>query len=46
MEFHVLNSKDPVEDIRKGNEEAVRNYEKMTLGILETAKYMLYHNQN
>ena len=46
MEFHDLNSKDPVEDIRKGNEEAVRNYEKMTLGILETAKYMLYHNQN
>ena len=46
MEFHDLNSPDPAEDILSGNEEMVKNYERMTLGILETAKYMLYHNRN
>ncbi|HJL74104.1 MAG TPA: sulfatase-like hydrolase/transferase, partial [Candidatus Marinimicrobia bacterium] len=39
MEFHDLNSPDPAEDILSGNEEMVKNYERMTLGILETAKY-------
>ena len=46
MEFHDLNSPDPAEDILSGKEEMVKNYERMTLGILETAKYMLYHNRN
>ena len=46
MEFHDLNSPDPAEDILFEKEEMVKNYERMTLGILETAKYMLYHNRN
>jgi phosphoglycerol transferase MdoB-like AlkP superfamily enzyme len=46
MEFHDLNIPYPAEDILSGNEEMVKNYERMTLGILETAKYMLYHNRN
>ena len=46
MEFHDLNSPDPAEDVLFEKEELITNYERMTLGILETAKYMLYHNRN
>ena len=46
MEFHDLNSPDPAEDVLFEKEELITHYERMTLGILETAKYMLYHNRN
>lgn len=46
MELHNLNSSHPVKNILSENEELVTYYEKMTLGIQETAKYMLYHNRN
>ena len=46
MEFHNLNSPEPAEDVLFENEELITKYERMTRAILETAKYMLYHNRN
>ncbi len=46
MEFHDLQSADPPKDVKAENEAGSSAFEEMTLGILETAKYMLYHNQN
>ncbi len=46
IEFHDLNSEDPAKDVLYDNEELVMHFEEMTMGILETAKYMLYHNRN
>ena len=45
MEFHDLQSSDPAQDIKSEKEREVITFEEMTLGIYETAKYMLYHNQ-
>ena len=46
MEFHDLLSDDPAMDIKDDLSDETEKFRKMTAGILETAKYMLYHNRN
>ena len=46
MEFHDLQSGNPAQDIKTEKEHEVKKFKELTLGIYETAKYMLYHNQN
>ena len=46
MEFHDLQSRNPVQDIKTEKEREVKTFKEITMGIYETAKYMLYHNQN
>jgi hypothetical protein len=44
MEFHDLQSDDPAKDIKDDLSDETERLRKMTVGIYETAKYMLYHN--
>jgi len=44
MEFDDLLSDDPAMDIKDDLSGETEKFRKMTAGIYETAKYMLYHN--
>ncbi len=46
MEFHNLRSNNPAADVQNGYPEEIDLFNKMSKGIYETAKYMLYHNKN
>jgi phosphoglycerol transferase MdoB-like AlkP superfamily enzyme len=45
MEFHDLKSNNPAKDVKSNYPKEVETFRKMTEGIYETAKYMLYHNK-
>ena len=45
MEFHNLKSNDPAMDVKNDHPERTEYFRKMSEGIYETAKYMLYHNK-
>ena len=41
-----LNSKNPLIDVKENYPEIVERYSHHLIGIYETAKYMMYNNQN
>lgn len=46
MEFHNLKKDEPGIDVKNDYPEETMLFKKMSDGIYETAKYMLYHNKN
>ncbi len=46
IEFHDLKSNDPVKNVKNNYPQETEYFRKMSEGIYETAKYMLYHNRN
>ncbi|MCH7764584.1 MAG: LTA synthase family protein [Candidatus Marinimicrobia bacterium] len=45
MEFHELKSDNPAKDVKNNYPDEVEIFRRMTEGVYETAKYMLYHNK-
>ena len=46
MKLHELISNDPLVDVKENYPEIVERYSHHLIGIYETAKYMMYNNQN
>ena len=46
MELHSILDSDPVEDVKYSYIREADSLKKIADGLYETAKYMLYHNNN
>ena len=46
MELHNILDSDPGEDVKHIYKSETRAFKKIADGLYETAKYMLYHNNN
>ena len=46
IKLHELNSKNPLIDVKENYPEIVERYSHRLIGMYETAKYMMYNNEN